>query len=164
MAPVASGRCKTRGRDPGLRLERGGAGGHRRWRVGGGRRRSGRRRTISGIKALEGPITAAAVASSMVTNALTQRALEAEMDELRDLLALLKLRGLHGHISEGPPEQIIGGRSVSMTMGIPIYGGSFSTSHGRHGWLVRTDGEGQLVNEVTVATADEVIRAIVDAL
>ena len=82
------------------------------------------------------------------------------MSELQELLTQLHQCGLHGHISEGPPSQIVGGRSVSKLMAIPIYRDSFSVSRDSRGWLVRVDGEGQRVNEAIVTTADEVVRAI----
>jgi predicted NAD/FAD-binding protein len=86
------------------------------------------------------------------------------LNELQELLGQLRQRGLHGQISNGPPAQIIGGRSASMSKGlpeeIPIYRNSFSISRGPDGWLVSTDGEGQLVNEAIVATTDEVLQVI----
>lgn len=86
------------------------------------------------------------------------------MNELRELLARLKQRGLHGHISEGPPAQIVGGRSASTTtigvIEMPIYQDSFSVALGANGWIVRKDGGGQIVDEVVVATPEQVVEVI----
>jgi hypothetical protein len=88
---------------------------------------------------------------------------EAVVDELRELLAQLYQRGLHGHISERFL-LIVGGRSVSTVHGITLcQGGGFNISREPNGWVVRTDGKGQEVHEVTVATAEEVLHVIASA-
>jgi len=84
------------------------------------------------------------------------------MDDLRELLNLLKQRGLNGHVTDANPARIIGGRFVSEASGIRVYQDAFSVSRNAEGWLVRTSGKGQSVDEVVVATADDVVRAIVD--
>lgn len=89
------------------------------------------------------------------------------MDELRELLVRLKQHGVHGHISEGEPAQIIGGRSVSMTkigtVEMPVYQESFSIVRGTDGWTVCKNSGGQLVDEVTVPTAEDALKFVLDA-
>jgi hypothetical protein len=86
------------------------------------------------------------------------------MDQLRELLVRLKQRGFQGHISEGPPVQIVGGRSASTTTigttEVPIYQNSFSVALGAKGWIIRKDGGGQLVDEAVVATPEQVVEII----
>ena len=89
------------------------------------------------------------------------------MDDLRELLVQLKQHGVHGHISDGPPAQIIGGRSVSMTrigtVEMPVYQESFSIVRGTDSWTVYKDSGGQLVEEVTVPTAEGALKLVLNA-
>jgi hypothetical protein len=88
------------------------------------------------------------------------------MDELRELLVQLMQHGVHGHISEGPPAQIIGGRLVSMTrigtVETPVYQDSFSIVRGVDSWTVCKDSGGQLVKEVIVPSAEDVLKMVLN--
>jgi hypothetical protein len=90
-----------------------------------------------------------------------------KMDELREVLVQLKQRGVCGHISNGSPAQIIGGRSVSMTrigtVEVPVYQESFSIVRRKDSWTVCKDSGGQLVEEVTVPTAEDVLNLVLNA-
>lgn len=84
-------------------------------------------------------------------------------EQLRELVAILQKRGFDGRLSKGPPEQIVGGRQTSEAFGFPIYSEPFAVQAENNGWLVRTSGGGQVVNEKVVHSLEDVVIEIENA-
>jgi hypothetical protein len=84
------------------------------------------------------------------------------VDEMIELLSLLKQRGMYGEIVDGECPRIIGGLSVAIMKftGMPIYGHSFSISREPKGWQVSTDDKGQLVKDTFVNSMEEVVEVV----